>query len=230
MPQPSLFQKTLTKIWDTYSKDVGKSLIHLGAIGWLFGALAQVGALAFNKKIDKEEKNFLFPQEIADGVINVGLYYTVCQGIKSFADTCVNNGKLIPKSVNDAYEKLLANKNLFTSQQQSQIFGNKKNISKALTTVTENTFINNLSPAMQTFIKKEIKPATTILSGWKNGIGTLATFGASILACNIITPYARNIVASKIQSATEQKKYYDYKAYGKICSFSQSKTFNKFKI
>ena len=50
MQQPSLFQKSLTKIWDIYSKDVGKSLIHLGAVGWLFGALAQVGALAFNKK------------------------------------------------------------------------------------------------------------------------------------------------------------------------------------
>ena len=113
MPKSSLFQKSLTKIWDTYSKDVGKSLIHLGAVGWIFGALAQIGALAFNKKIDKEEKNFLFPQEIADGIINVGLYYTICQGIKSFADKCVDKGKFIPEFVHSAYEKLTANKNLF---------------------------------------------------------------------------------------------------------------------
>lgn len=230
MQQPSFFQKCLTKIWDTYSKDVGKSLIHLGAVGWLFGALAQVGALAFNKKIDKEEKNFLFPQEIADGVINVGLYYTICQGIKTFADKCVDKGKFIPKNVNEAFEKLLANKHLFSTQEQSQIFANKKNITETLSAVTDSSFIKNLAPAVRDFITNEIKPAAAKMSGWKNGVGTLATFGASVLACNIITPYARNIVASKIQSMTGKKTYYDYKAYGKICSFSQSKTFSKFKI
>ena len=230
MQQPSLFQKSLTKIWDTYSKDVGKSLIHLGAVGWLFGALAQVGALAFNKNIDKEEKNFLFPQEIADGVINVGLYYTICQGIKSLADKCVDKGKFIPKSVNVAYEKLLANKNLFTPQQQAQIFGSKKNITKALTSVTDQSFIKNLAPVVQNFITNEIKPSAINLCGRKNGLGTIATFGASILACNIITPYARNVVASKIQSMTGRKSTYDYKTYGAICSFAQSKTFSKFKI
>lgn len=230
MQQPSFFQKCLTKIWDTYSKDVGKSLIHLGAVGWLFGALAQVGALAFNKKIDKEEKNFIFPQEIADGVINVGLYYTICQGIKTFADKCVDKGKFIPKNVNEAFEKLLANKHLFSTQEQSQIFANKKNITETLSAVTDSSFIKNLAPAVRDFITNEIKPAAAKMSGWKNGVGTLATFGASVLACNIITPYARNIVASKIQSMTGKKTYYDYKAYGKICSFSQSKTFSKFKI
>ena len=230
MQQPSFFQKCLTKIWDTYSKDVGKSLIHLGAVGWLFGALAQVGALAFNKKIDKEEKNFLFPQEIADGVINVGLYYTICQGIKTFADKCVDKGKFIPKNVNEAFEKLLANKHLFSTQEQAQIFANKTNITETLSAVTDSSFIKNLAPAARDFITNEIKPAAAKMSGWKNGVGTLATFGASVLACNIITPYARNIVASKIQSMTGKKTYYDYKAYGKICSFSQSKTFSKFKI
>ena len=230
MPKSSLFQKSLTKIWDTYSKDVGKSLIHLGAVGWIFGALAQIGALAFNKKIDKEEKNFLFPQEIADGIINVGLYYTICQGIKSFADKCVDKGKFIPEFVHSAYEKLTANKNLFSQAQQTQIFDSKKNLTKTLNAVTDSAFVKNLPISTQNFITNEIKPAAAKLSGWKNGIGTLATFGASVLACNIITPYARNIIASKIQSMTSKKTYYDYKAYGKICSFSQSKTFSKFKI
>ena len=230
MQQPSLFQNCLTKIWDTYSKDVGKSLIHLGAVGWFFGALAQVGALAFNKKIDKEEKSFLFPQEIADGVINVGLYYTICQGIKSLADSIVDKGKFIPESVNTAYEKLLANKNLFTPQEEAKIFGSKKNITKTLAAVCDASFMKNLAPVVQNFITNEIKPAAANLGSWKNGIGTIATIGASVLACNVITPYTRNIVASKIQEKTGKNTYYDYKAYGKICSFSQSKTFSKFKI
>lgn len=230
MQQPSLFQKSLTKIWDIYSKDVGKSLIHLGAVGWLFGALAQVGALAFNKKIDKDEKRFLFPQEIADGVINVGLYYTICQGIKSFADKCVDKGSFIPENVHKAYEKLLSNKQLFTTDEQTQIFGSKKNITGALNKVTDSGFVKKLSPAAANFVNNEIKPAAAKMAGWKNGIGTIATFAASVLACNIITPYARNAVASKIQNMTGKKTYYDYKAYGKICSFAQSKTFSKFKI
>lgn len=231
MKRPNLFQNALAKIYETYSKDVGKSLIHMGAVGWVFSAFAQVGALAFNKKIDKKEKNFLFPQEIADGVINVGLYYTVCQGIKSLADKCIDTGKLIPEKVYIALQKLNNNKGLFTPQQQKQIF-HSKNITKTLETVTDSNFIKNLAPSVQKFISNDLKPAAANLAEWKNGIGTIATIGASVLACNIITPYARNVVASKIQSRykEEHPSIYTYRATGRICSFAQSKTFNKFKI
>lgn len=88
----NLYQKALEKVWKTYAEDVGKSLIHLGALGWFLSAAAQVTMIAKNNDISKKEKEFLIPQEIADGVINVGLYYTICQGIKKGCESLLENG------------------------------------------------------------------------------------------------------------------------------------------
>lgn len=88
----NLWQMGLEKAWKTYAEDVGKSLIHLGALGWFLSAAAQVTMIAKNDDISRKEKEFLIPQEIADGVINVGLYYTICQGIKKGCESLLEKG------------------------------------------------------------------------------------------------------------------------------------------
>jgi hypothetical protein len=94
MTTPSLYQKALAQIYKSYSHDVGKALVHMGTIGWLFSALAQVTMIATNKNIEKKEKKFLIPQEIADGAINVGLFFTISKLIKDYADNLVESGKI----------------------------------------------------------------------------------------------------------------------------------------
>ena len=51
MPKASGFQNLIEKVWGQYGDDVGKSLIHLGAVGWFFSAVAQIGMIATNKDI-----------------------------------------------------------------------------------------------------------------------------------------------------------------------------------
>lgn len=94
MTTPSLYQRALAQIYKSYSHDVGKALVHMGTIGWLFSALAQVTMIATNKNIEKKEKKFLIPQEIADGAINVGLFFTISKLIKNYADNLVESGKI----------------------------------------------------------------------------------------------------------------------------------------
>ncbi len=94
MTTPSLYQRALAQIYKSYSHDVGKALVHMGTIGWLFSALAQVTMIATNKNIEKKEKQFLIPQEIADGAINVGLFFTISKLIKDYADNLVESGKI----------------------------------------------------------------------------------------------------------------------------------------
>lgn len=98
MPKASGFQNLIEKVWGQYGDDVGKSLIHLGAVGWFFSAVAQIGMIATNKDIEKKEKKFLIPQEIADGVINVGLYYSICQAIKYIGDSLAENSVIMTQT------------------------------------------------------------------------------------------------------------------------------------
>ena len=68
-----LIQKFNADVFNKYSVDSGKMLIHMGALGWVFSSLAQIGVVATDKNISKKDKKFLVPQEICDGVTNVGL-------------------------------------------------------------------------------------------------------------------------------------------------------------
>lgn len=109
MPKLLRPRALLKELWNGYSDDVGKSLIHLGATGWFFSALAQIGMIASNDNIEKKEKRFLIPQEITDGVINVTLYYTVCQGIKHVGEFIVENGKILTSEIANFMKKLEPN-------------------------------------------------------------------------------------------------------------------------
>ena len=98
----NIFEGLANKVWNgKYAEDVGIALIHLGAAGWVLSALAQILMLARNKDIDKKEKRFLIPQEIADGVVNVGLYYSICQVIKNIGDHMSENIQYMTKQSND---------------------------------------------------------------------------------------------------------------------------------
>ena len=101
-----LYNNWLTRIWNGYAEDVGRSLIHLGALGWLLSSTAQATMIATNKNIDKKEKQFLLPQEISDGVINVTLYYTICQAIKKGTDALLEKGVFLTKKSFDTIMKI----------------------------------------------------------------------------------------------------------------------------
>jgi len=109
MPKPLKLCNLLKSLWGGYSDDVGKALIHLGATGWFFSALAQIGMIATNENIDKKSKKFLIPQEITDGAINVTLYYTISQGIKHFGEFVLDKGKIITNSSADIVKKINPN-------------------------------------------------------------------------------------------------------------------------
>ena len=260
------WQKVLTKAWSSYSNDVGKSLIHLGAVGWFFSALAQVVMIASNKDIDKKEKKFLIPQEISDMFINVGLYYTICQFIKKIGDSCLEKVDFLTQKTADTIQGL---KNLPVTMKKfvagaAEEFRTsgiiEKSTSKGHLTDTLNGFIkvleNNiageksllsqdsvLKPALDKFLSdktpeqalKLLKDTKDEFTGFKNGVGVLTAVCASILACNIITPIARNITANYYQKRalkrnldTKPVQIHNYTNF--YTNIPVSKTFNGFKI
>lgn len=258
MPKISFIEK----IWQGYSTDVGKSLIHLGALGWFFSASAQIGMIACNKDINKKEKKFLIPQEISDGTINVVLYYTICQSIKAFFDKFVEKGKILTPNTVDFFDKIgikKLNKNnkdleLYLNAFKDGNLTNKKNLTsifegittfvlgedKNLITNFENKYpeiTRNIKTAFSSKTNEEsvqiIKEAKKHFNLFKNGIGVCAAVGASVLACNIITPIARNISANYFQTKLLRQKQNIHSQNNIISNtynYTLPHTFNKFKI
>lgn len=256
MPNPSLFQKSLAKGYSMYSDDVGKALIHMGTIGWTFSALAQIVMIAKNDKINQKDKKFLIPQEIADGVVNVGLYYTICMGLKKYCDKLCESGKIISESSDKVLGKIkgdhqtvqayikgmsrdLFRNNLIKKNEKKtpltaifnaliQDFDNVKILKKKKIDIKDSYFFNR-NPIFKNNADKEkllevVKKAQSEFKINKNAIGVIATITGSVLACNLITPVCRNLVANQFQ-----KKYIKNKPRT-FQPMSLTSTFNTFKI
>ena len=197
-------------MYDAYSKDGGKLLVHLGAASWAFGAIAQIAMLLGDKSIDKDQKKFLLPQEAADAVVNVGMYYSVCEIIKRFGDNLVEKGKFLTDDIvkelikikpsNMQTPKLSEWKKLFTNSE----LGGK--LTELLSQPLNIESIKNATGADKTQMLNAAKSALEKLEAHKNNVGIVTAITGSILACNVLTPYLRNIIASKIQKKLQHKE------------------------
>lgn len=170
MTSPSLYQQALAQIYKSYSQDVGKALVHMGTAGWLFSAIAQVAMIATNKNMDKKEKQFLIPQEIADGAINVGLFFTVSKLIKDYADKLVETGKISLKKTDAIIDRLNntnMNNNLYIKDIADKYAQNVRNSN--IDETVKKSVLNRKSKYTSLFYEKAISELEN-LSTQKNNI------------------------------------------------------------
>jgi len=149
----SLVGNITTKI-GTYAQNPGRALVHLGALGWLLSSAAQISMVATNKNIDKDKKKFLMTHEAADGLTNVGLFYTICAGIKSVADKVVEGGLLAEKRTSDFITGL--------NRIEGKIDG--KLVNKTVQSLVDGGFVD---------AKEAKKPMTAIFKGLEKFVKSL---------------------------------------------------------
>lgn len=167
----NIFEKGKKFLYKQFSEGGGNMLIWMGALGWFTSAVAQITALNLNKKIPKEEKGFLIKQEVADGVVNCGMYL----GFTKLVQICVNLGVEKGKITSDTIQPLVKKA------------AKDKNIDLAKYFVSGN--VSNL-------LKDRVGDLAKFKK-FKNGIDILTNVIASVIACNIVTPLARNYIAAK---------------------------------
>ncbi len=255
MPPLNLFDKAINAIWRKYADDAGKSLIHLGAVGWFFSGLAQIVMIARNKNIDKNEKKFLIPQEISDCAINVGLYYTICQSIKKSGDKLLEKAYILPQKTfsvlseykNDSQKNITEMLEDEVKNFKYDIDGQKlkSNVSNFLDSAIKyleqklnNLPVTNPNTTFDKFVNaEEILPKLNLLKEaqkdfikCKNGIGVLTAVLASVLSCNILTPVARNASANYFQRKLTQNKQTELYRQQIFCRTKLPHTFSGFNI
>lgn len=206
----SLLNKFTETMYKSYSKDGGKLLVHMGAASWIFGAVAQIGSVIGDKKIDKRQKKFLLPQEAADAAVNVGLFYSVCELIKRGGDYLVEKGSFLTDDIAKALTKINpANNPALNMKDWKKVFTAaelKGNLTKLLENAKNLTVIKNAPASEQATLLKAAEAALEKIEAHKNNVGIVTSIAASILACNILTPIARNWLASKMQKKLQYRE------------------------
>ena len=104
--------KVLSNIYKHYGENPGQMLLHTGTVGWILSCLAQVGAIITNDKIAPEQKTFLIPQELGDGLINILSFYLLTSSVKNICSKAVLNGKLANKAIKNYLTKNKLEKNI----------------------------------------------------------------------------------------------------------------------
>ena len=198
--QRSLRERVCLWFLNKYGDDTSNLFLHAGAIGWVLSSMAQTCAIAFNDKIEPYKKNFLIPQEIADGIVNVCLFYALTSSITGLVKKLINMHKIRFDESAESLKILNLKKgaNLQELKIPAGLEGSK----------------------LETVSKYHAKIV---------GVAAAVSLGMQILACNILTPILRNKYASYRQKKflDERKKTFIYNS-DSGCSYQPRLNIKKF--
>lgn len=216
----NFFKKALQKISDSIYKNIsvdsGLMILCTSIIGIMLSSIAQSFAVATNKNYTKEQKMFMVPQELSEGVVTILSLLLVTTPFKVFAKKYVNSGKLM----NSDMIKYCKDNNLLDKR-------GKINLKKTL-----NNTVNKIITSDQ-FIKSDPKIQEKILEPHVNmqinlqtlddSISAIATTAGGILSTAFVTPLARNKVASAYQKKQlESNKEQTKQIYAQTYNYNDS--------
>jgi len=167
-----MIQPVLSKIHKAYAGDFSKVLLHTGVATYGLSSAGQVFAIVKNNTTDEHEKRYMIHQEIAEGAMNIVLFYTVCKFIKDKTEKMLQEGEITTKSIRELMEK--------------------KGVKKV-----ENIddFIESCLKTAENNKKKSVFNAREELKMFKPCVRNVAACVAGVLASVIIAPLFRNVVA-----------------------------------
>lgn|SRR5574344_1099407 len=196
------------------AKKPSKMLLITGVLGWVLSSIAQVTAIEFNKKIPKEQKKFLVPQELCDAAINITTFALFTRYAGKIGDKLVSSGKFITPKIEKFLENTLGKdgKKLVDSLGKEVV---NKDGKKELFSIGDIPQISN----PKTDIEKDISNHYYSVA---DGVSFTTSVLGSIIAGNIITPIFRNKLAAHCQhysvnnpTKNEADDKYKYMMYSK---------------
>lgn len=181
------WEKLKNTMFETLGKKPGMAIATATALGVATSSIAQALAISCNKKISEDKKKFLIPQELLDGVINVGISLLIITTMSKCATKLVETGKWSTDGIREMIKKLPDTVTVNMGDKET-------NLAKI--------FYDHAKP-------EDRKEFYHIYYSFKSGIDIcFATIG-SILACSIAAPFMRNYAAAKFQQAHLKKQQQD---------------------
>ncbi len=176
-----MWNKLRNKAFDKFSTNQSGMLIWTAAIGWMLSSAAQIGAIVANDKIDRDEKEFLVPQEIADAIVNILLFIGITTSLSRFAGKLVSTGKLTNTKILNALKEPSALRELEAKKLNIEL----------------GKFSTNLG---------EIEAIRHVYKPFENAVKSIASLPGMIISSNIITPIIRNRAAFELNEMNKNQK------------------------
>lgn len=214
-PQLNAFGSVKKWLFEHYSNDAGKMLLHTGTAGWILSAAGQIFGIVNNDKVSKKEKKFLIPQEIVDAGINILSFYIVTNKIQNVTKALASKGKVITPAIRVFCEK-------HGIQFTKGADGKSPNIGKSILDKVKNyesvVKVNGDSKLNLGVDEKKIAELNTEIkelnnfydktySPFESGLKVAGGIFGAVLSGNIITPLLRNpIAAAKQKSSLSREK------------------------
>lgn len=173
MSKPPMSKQIANFFFDKFGKNPGNFLLVSGMIAWGASCVNQLVAVLINKKIPKEQKYFLIPQEITDGIVNVLLFAVFTRSFTRVGERLVETGRMLTPELREE----LVKKNL----------GEK--LGKADFNIKETEYMQELSSQFDEDFSKKFN------NFYKGASFVFSTIG-SIISCDFVTPFVRNKIAA----------------------------------
>lgn len=175
MNKPPMIKQIANFFFDKFAKKPGEFLLIAGTIGWAASCVNQLVAILINKEIPKEQKYFLVPQEITDGIVNVILFAVCTRSFTRIGERLVETGRMLtPKLRKTLVEEFKL------SDRLGKTDFNIKEIPQ-MNEINKETFKEEFSSDFKKFFA---------------GVSfAFSTFG-SVVSCDFVTPFVRNKIAA----------------------------------
>lgn len=176
MNKPPMIKQIANYVYEKFAKHPGDFLLISGIIGWAASCANQTVAIIINKKIPKEQKYFLIPQEITDGIVNTILFAFFTRSFTRFGERFVEQGKWATKEI--------------VAKLKQHALDTK--VGQKGFNLLEVPQLNELDPKFD-------KEFSESYHKFANGISFVFSTLGSIVSCNFVTPVVRNKIAANRQ-------------------------------
>lgn len=177
MDKPPMIKQAMNWTYKHFTQATGNYMLISGIVGWAASCVNQVVAIALNKKIPKEQKYFLFPQEITDGIVNVSLFALLTRSFTVVGERLAETGRIMKPSI----------------RKQLESFNLQDKIG------TDNFNIKKIAQMDDTNKLKYDKEFSKEFKRFHKGTAFMFSTLGAIVACDFVTPFVRNKIASARQ-------------------------------
>lgn len=181
MNKPPVMKRIANYVYKNFVNDPGHFLLVSGAIGWAASCVNQTVAIMINDKIPKEQKYFLIPQEITDGIVNTILYIAITKSFNVFGKKFVESGRIASPKIRKWLEET------------------KKPVCTDKFSIPKEPELNPLDS------KKFNKELSDEYYAFADGIKFMFSTVGAVVSCDFVTPFVRNKIAAHRQKQSLEK-------------------------
>lgn len=97
-----MFKNMISKVAQYAIKQPTMFLLWSTIVGYGISSLGEAGGIYYNKKIDKKERTFMAIQDLLEGVLKLGTFFTLALGLQKYGRGLVESGKIFSTPKNKA--------------------------------------------------------------------------------------------------------------------------------